>query len=209
MPNFSPTGGSFNGIINYLNNFKHDLHLLIFTAQSSIYSGSAEAFQLVNYTNHGSTIADNTHTQNIPNSWFSFKFPFNINLTNYTLRTRTDDNSQHPRSWKLDGSFNNNPWQILHSVSNSLDLVGLNISKTYECTTQGVFNSFQLTLTGANSFGTNYFALKKIEFFWEILSPFGHGICTSEDSPQHRPAQFFPIFLLVETNHPRFMKYLR
>jgi hypothetical protein len=133
MLHFSPENGPFIEIVNYLNGLEQDLHTLITTNQSSIHNVGprGDAFQLVNYSNEGSTYADNSHTSNVENSWFSFSFAWRISITHYALRARNDDPTFHPQSWKLDGSLGNNSWALLHSVAGSTDLVELNSSKTY------------------------------------------------------------------------------
>ena len=59
---------------------------------------------------------------------------FSILLTNYTFKTRTDDNNLiFPRGWELYGSQDSYEWYLLHSIDNTDDLMGTGRFKQYEC----------------------------------------------------------------------------
>ena len=103
-----------------------------------------------------------------------YKF-YSLQLTNYTIRTRTEGDINLPTGWKLEGSFDEINWQLLHNTTHCQDLLKNSGNHTYECNQNGAFRYFRFTMTelntGGNGNNPNYhFHVSKVEFFGTLIS---------------------------------------
>ena len=116
------------------------------------------------------------------NSSFSIQFlRFPFKISSYSLRSRTDFGWNLPCEWMLEGSNNNNTWNLLHYHERNNDLNGTNIVKNWKTSfkCEGYYHFFKVTQLGINIQTSNdldhpnnsfVFTMNKVEFFGEILS---------------------------------------
>ena len=110
---------------------------------------------------------------NESDSYVQFNFLFSpIYLTAYTLRTRTDDASAaFPRSWRVDGSYDNESWFEIDEVTNTSSLSYVSAVHTFQCQKPAIINHMKITLTEPN-WGQNQefyrFHLSRVDFFGEM-----------------------------------------
>ena len=69
---------------------------------------------------------------------------FLIHLTHYTIRARIGSDDNLPKGWDLHGSFDGENWDLLHTISNSTDLLNQSAYQTYECLNKGSYRYFNL-----------------------------------------------------------------
>ena len=115
------------------------------------------------------------------NSSFNIQFlRFPLKISSYTLRSRNNLHWNLPLEWKLEGSNNNETWNLLHYHPRNTDLIGLGIVKNYETAKpwEGYYHFFKVTQLGINGYTSNdddhpnnsfVFSMNKVDFFGEIL----------------------------------------
>lgn len=134
---------------------------LITTTQSSNWSNTYPVSNLFDRS------TGTAHTANTTTEWFRIDLGATRNflLKAYTLKGRTDDNSQHPRNWKLQGSVNGTTWVDIDSqIDNSVINLGTwGFFDTVENTT--FYRYFRLLQTGLNSSSDRYFVLGEWELY--------------------------------------------
>ena len=125
-----------------------------------------DEYALVNYTETGDYNQDCFSTQNESYSYIILHFPNNkLRITHYGIKTRPDNPINFLKSWKFYGSTNENSYEELDSKTESDDLLGLNITKTYKTHKTGTYSYFKLEQSKANSDGNYYLVLNNIELF--------------------------------------------
>ena len=163
---FKTKDGEFSGIFQYLRDTcggnPHEKGTIEVTASSSI-------------RNQVHQILDNDwndwwHSETVENSWVQFDFKSSrVRLLAYTIKS--DGNSGHHLvSWVIEASKDGNTWEVVDERSNTADLNGNWIVKTFECNTPSEkFVQFvRLRQTGLNSNAAHYLLLTKIEFFGQV-----------------------------------------
>jgi hypothetical protein len=109
-------------------------------------------------------------TTNVTNSWIRIDFrKYRIKPTHYSIRSRTDGDSNHLRSWVVEGSNKRENWVNLDVRENNCDLTGSGAVQTFVIGNPGEFMIIQIRQTGANSSGNHYVFVKSIEFFGALL----------------------------------------
>ena len=104
-------------------------------------------------------------------AFVQFNFVYSpIYLTAYTLRTRTDDLSEaFPRTWKVEGSYDNISWFEVDEQIDSDKLSHLSAEYTFPCKNPALLKHMKITLTQAN-WGIPQeiyrFHLSRVDFFW-------------------------------------------
>ncbi|KAK8839261.1 hypothetical protein M9Y10_032192 [Tritrichomonas musculus] len=94
-------------------------------------------------SNNGNSklVADLQNTQscfqlnNEQSGWIQYDFvERRVIPTSYTIRTRPDYDSYHPRNWAIEGSNTGkeNEWTILDRRTNDTSLSGKSVSKTFK-----------------------------------------------------------------------------
>ena len=161
---FSPSRGKFNGIIKYFNvNYYSDLFSLIKVYPSSNCDGWSNSSSIVDLTDWTGMWAGNNQNASVI-FYFSNK---RISISHYTIMTRYGVDNM-PKSWKLEGSNDNETWEYLHSVFDSEDLLTSSASKTYKVLNNGVFSFFKVSQQGTNANGKNIFHLQRLELFGSL-----------------------------------------
>jgi hypothetical protein len=113
-------------------------------------------------------------TKNEPNSWICIEFKnHRIKPTHYSIRSRTDGDVHHLRSWNLEGLTDDGKWVRLDCRTWNTDLAGAGVVRTFSIGSVCEVRSVRLQQTGLNSSNNNNLVLKSIEFFGELrdLSP--------------------------------------
>jgi hypothetical protein len=109
-------------------------------------------------------------TPNVTNSWILIDFRNSrINPTHYSIRSRTDEDWYHLRSWVVEGSNNGENWVNLDVRENNCDLTGSGAIHTFAVGNPGAFGIIQIRQTGTNSGNCHYLQLKSVEFFGTLL----------------------------------------
>jgi hypothetical protein len=105
------------------------------------------------------------------NSWICIDFKTRwINPTHYSIRTRTDCDGYHPRSWVLEGSTDCSKWTILDTRRDTRELTGLGTVKTFSIADPCWVRWIRIRQTGPNSTGNHYLNLKSLEFFGSMTT---------------------------------------
>ena len=107
-------------------------------------------------------------TNNSANSWFSIDLKANKNLvlSAYSIQCRSF-NANHPRTWKLQGSNDENAWIDINSQSS----ISLNSNQWF---TQSIVNTppayryFRIFFNGTSSSGDNVFCLGEMELYGKL-----------------------------------------
>jgi hypothetical protein len=108
-------------------------------------------------------------TLNQPDSWICIDFKTRcINPTHYSVRTRTDGDSCHPRSWILEGSNDGETWIPLDSRENNRELSGLGCVKTFSTANPRFVRSIRIRQTGYCSASNDHLVFKSLEFFGSL-----------------------------------------
>ena len=99
----------FNGIINHFRSKSNENKINI--TASSINSNDEAPINSILFENKDNYFA----SKDEKNSWICYEFKDNFVIpTDYTIRSPSFAiNSQHPRSWVIEGSINSNDWIIL------------------------------------------------------------------------------------------------
>jgi hypothetical protein len=106
------------------------------------------------------------HTQDIPNSWICYEFrKMEVNVSHYSLRSRTDCDYHHLMNWTLEGSLDEKNWIQLDCRNDCRDLVGVNQSSTFKTSRSEFVRFVRLRQHGNDSTGRNYLVLSGFELF--------------------------------------------
>ena len=152
---------SFDGIINFFT-VNHVNVSEYFSASGSVLSGWADPSILFNYSNEGTSKSESWHSaQNDPVVTFTLKCP--ILLTHYRLRSRKDDNFNHPVSWKVEGLMLDSTWTTIDTKTDQTGLTSKGASYTYKCDKSMTVK--QIKITGTKSTNNMYLTLSRVEFF--------------------------------------------
>lgn len=115
----------------------------------------------------------NFYTQDKPNSWICFEFKkHKIIPSNYTIKSHNcSPNCCQPKSWRIDGSNDNNEWIQLDKQENCTYLNGANLIHTFDINNneEQEFKYIRMYQTGPNCQNSNQLALCSIEFYGRLL----------------------------------------
>ena len=173
MKKFSSTENyQFNGIINYLqkNSSENISNILNITSSSCRYG--SEQYQPQNVINYDDNIS--FLSEDVPNSWIRFDFKdHRIIPTSYTIKTSqrpcTDD--CHPKSWVIEGSTDQNSWEVIDTVNDCSDLNGCTRIHNFGMKTQSInkFRYIQMRQTGKNWANKDFLAINSFELFGKLF----------------------------------------
>ena len=95
--------------------------------------------------------------------------------SHYSIRSNNWSGGQgycHPKSWKIEGSNDNNNWTLLDKRTNDRSLDGSGFSNTFEIeeskTTNEYFQYLRITQTDVNTGSNYFFILSALEYFGTI-----------------------------------------
>jgi hypothetical protein len=111
-------------------------------------------------------------TDNLPNSWICYDFKnMRINLTHYSIRTRCDNNSDHLRSWTLEGSIDGQSWIEFDRRENDTSLNRQGAIVTFDISSSTDCRYIRVRQLGKNSSGSDHLVINGIEFFGKVKIP--------------------------------------
>jgi hypothetical protein len=170
------TDGDTNGLVYYLgtNGLASTFTNPAITGILPVLTSSTEGFTPNNLTDR---IQNEWYSGNSPGSWAAWDIGnYTISIQKYTIRSRSTSNTNHPRTWVLEGTntistttiagFNAATWTTIDSRLTDTTLSTVN--QYYTMTANASSNSFRylrMRNTGVESSGTNYLVLGEIEFY--------------------------------------------
>ena len=93
-----------------------------------------------------------------------------LNLTSYTIQTRTTGSSGFPLEWKVSASYDNKTWVTIHNVTSNNDLEIAGSYKNFVIDyNYGPMSYFKLEMTETNSAKCWYLNMHKIELFGKLM----------------------------------------
>jgi hypothetical protein len=163
------SGAPLDGIIAYLtkthNGNVSDLGIVDVTS-SSVSSGSA-AKNAVCFT-------DSLHTQtlNVANSWLCYDFKaMLVNITHYSIRSRTKGRGNHPQNWTVEGSMDGTTWVELDRRDGQTVFGDVNQTATFSVSRREPARLIRLRQHGKDSTGYHCLTLSAFELFGRV-----HGL---------------------------------
>jgi hypothetical protein len=139
---------------------------IVGVSASSIYWSDCPLSVVLDCTSSSREFATNSVT----NLWIRIDFKHNrIKATHYSIRSRTDGDSYHLRSWVVEGSNNGENWVNLDVQENNCDLTGPGADHTFVVGNPDICHNIRIRQTGSNSSNTHHLIVKSIEFFGTLL----------------------------------------
>lgn len=172
---FKPNSNSpFAGIIDHLrkqsnSNIENEISI----TASTIYS-TGESYQpktVILYENASNFFYSN----NTPGSWLCFDFKgHHVVPTDYAIRSGPyGQGGSHMKSWKLEGSVNNESWDILDEESDCSYLNGHNNVHTFSIDQKKIksagYRYLRIKETGKNWRNDDHLSLNVIEFYGKLI----------------------------------------
>ena len=163
----------FSGIFNFLRKKSNEnIEKEINVTSSSIHGNFEENLpkNVVLFENQSKRFI----SANEPNSWLCFDFKdHQVILTEYTIKTSClfEKNMRHPRSWVIEGSNDNNSWEILDEQKDCSEINGKSITHTFSINNQELkkFKMIRLRATGPNWDGSNHLFIESFEIYGRYL----------------------------------------
>ena len=164
------TSHSLNGIIDYLTkesggNVSDNGTVKVTAINDRSSTNSKNVVDLHN--NNNGFVSDN-----VSNTWLKYDFiGRKICPTCYTIKSRHDYDSHHPRSWVIEGSNTDeeSDWKILDKKDNNKTVNGINTCYTFNINEQDEYYRYlRIRQTGKNSSGYDFFCFSGLEYFGKI-----------------------------------------
>lgn len=161
----------FSGIIKYLKNkYKDNIENEISITASSIPNPARQPRNVILYEDKSKDF----FSTNESNPWICFDFKdYSIRPTNYIIRSGSyDENSVHPKSWIIEGSNDNENWEILDEQVDCSCLNGKNRVHAFTITKKeenSEYRYVRMHLTGENWCGCYHMAIESIEFYGTLI----------------------------------------
>lgn len=158
------TDEKFNGIINYM---KKQPNYTIKITASSVDRYNEQPENAIDFDNINSYYS----SKNIPNSWLKIDFgEHRVIATDYTLRScNWNEHYSHPKSWVIEGSNDNNSWEIIDEEENCQFLVGASLVHTFKMNISKEFKYIRMRCTGPDSSGDNYLPISAFEIYGTLI----------------------------------------
>ncbi|KAK8888373.1 hypothetical protein M9Y10_039443 [Tritrichomonas musculus] len=162
-------GNEFHGIINHLiNESNGNIDSKLAITSSSLYNSS---YKPQNVTLFDSD--DHFISQNEQDSWICFDFKdHRVVPSAVTIKTRSGgQNDYQPRSWVIEGSCDNNSWEILDKEDDSPHLHGGDIVHTFAMNRPNSkeFQYIRMRQTGPNWNGENHLVVCSFEIYGRLI----------------------------------------
>jgi hypothetical protein len=166
VPNFDRR---FEGMISFLTGEcggnVHDKGLVTVSASGQHWSDCPPGV-LVDFESSSPGFA----TRDADNSWICLTFQnHRIAPTHYSIRSRTDGDCHHLRSWVLEGSHRGEGWKPLDYRTNNCELTGSGGVATFAVSDPCEVTMIRLRQTGPNSSAYHHLIVRSIELFGELL----------------------------------------
>ena len=112
-------------------------------------------------------------TKGAKNSWLIYDFgERKVHPTHYSIRTRHDGDSNHPRNWVIEGSNSgsDNDWTTLDKRQNEATLTGINTTITFDIKEyEGYYKFLRFHQIGNSSSDNLYTAISALEYFGTLI----------------------------------------
>ena len=159
----------FNGIFSYLNKINNgNSHLkgILEIKVSSL--GVRCVYKPEEVIN--SEFEGEWSSENINNSWFLINFKDKkVDVRGYSIKTYNGStNGTHLKSWKLEGSNDEETWIKLDEVTNCIELNKPKGVFSKEITSFGYFQYIRIFQTDKNCFGSNTMTISNLELFGNL-----------------------------------------
>lgn len=159
----------FNGIIEFLRTVSKSLNSEIEITSSSFFDEFYRPINVVLFDDCDKSF----HSLNAQNSWICFDFKNRkINLTDYVIRSGSwSTNSEHPKNWVIEGSNDNESWEVIDQQSECASLNGISYVHKFHVRNKmpNEFRYIRMKEIGPNWIGTYSLALNSIEFFGNLI----------------------------------------
>lgn len=163
---------NFKGILNYIRSkTPNSIFKEIKITSSSLYNNdeSYSPQNVIQYENPAVEFC----TKSIKDSWICFDFINHlISPTHYKIRSCPfNKNSDHPKSWNIEGSNDGIKWELLDSQNNNSSLNGINLVSSFEIKNPESKKYRFLRMKQLESWRNNadYFNINCIEFYGELI----------------------------------------
>lgn len=118
------------------------------------------------------------HSEDKPNSWVCYDFKERkVKLSHYSIRSHgvSGKTNNRMKTWVIEGSNDNNKWEIIDKRENEESVVDVSASNTFKINENTPTNDFyryiRIRQTAVNSNNNNYLVLPMMEFFGTIHEP--------------------------------------
>ena len=160
----------FDGINNYLFNKKRlDIQRHIVDEGIRYSETWGNPIVIVDPLRNSSKEIDNFASVNTElHAYFTIQYTsFILSVSNYTIRTRTDNINEHfPNSWDVEGSNDGQSWNLIHYINNTEQLSYVSASHTYPTIDSNYYSFFRFKMTNITSAKSSWiFHVSKVEFF--------------------------------------------
>lgn len=111
-----------------------------------------------------------------PNSWFCYDFiNYRVKISHYSIQSNGNggERNRHPQNWVIEGSNDENKWEIIDSRSNEKSLSRISTSNTFEIKNNDInkyFRYIRIRQTGSNSNPSTY---DQYELYFSAIEFFG------------------------------------
>lgn len=165
---FQYTGNNqFSGIFEYLRSISSRIEDEVdVTASSS--EGSRSPKVVVQKGGTGGFLGCYFNSKNMSNSWICFNFKQHKVIPKaYSIRTiRGHPNTFYPKSWVIEGSNDNNSWEIIDERNDCSGLNGEHVAHTLTIDKKSKdYQYIRMKLTGPNWNGSNHLGMESFELF--------------------------------------------
>lgn len=166
----------FSGVFKYLRSKSNGQIQNEINVTASSHYDTSEYDAPINVTNFEEK-AKSFVSDNKPDSWILFDFKKNrIIPTRYTIRTRTKYDCCHPATWVIEGSADNDAWDVIDKQDDSPYLKGIGLIHTYEiksCQSAKEYQYIRLRQTGKsankNRTDNDHLIINSIEFYGTLI----------------------------------------
>ena len=175
------TGEPFNGIISILSQKNRNNFYDAVDVEGIKYDDWADPNILINYSCNLETKECNwVSPSSIDESYFIVNFKkYAIIPSHYTIRTRTDQDENHPLKWEVSVSYDKSEWKLLQSIETN-DLCGKGKYATYSIPYPKPIKHIKVSMTGFNGGKHYHFHITRVEFFgmvYTTMNPFNEKSC--------------------------------
>ena len=165
--NYATKKGKFNGIIQKLTNVCEGNVIekeAVSVTSSSLFNPSK--YPLINVVQEDGDWASGSNGD----GWLKFDFKENRVLINsYSLRSNSKYWSAQPKSWKVEGSNDDQTWETLDEQTDNELLHGPLREEVFKCKETQEYKYIRISGTGKNWYGSMCLPINRVEFFGRLV----------------------------------------
>lgn len=169
LTNNKNKSSEFDGIFNHFQNqqnFSFSSEVTI--TSSSSYTGTSGPLNVILYNEPLKCFV----SKNGSNNWIKFEFKnHRVKPTSYTIKSRENARCSHPKSWVIEGSNDDESWEILDEENDCEILRGANIIHTFQMNKQNSneFRFIRMRITGQSWGNNGCFTISKFELHGTLI----------------------------------------